>query len=60
MMTLYLTFGLGFYLGLALKNPKGFVDAGAGDLIRGVLLGILFWPIGLIVQVIWAINKLNN
>lgn len=55
MIGLYFAFGLGFYIGLAVKDPHGFVDASAAALIRGLLLGIVFWPIGLIVQVVFAL-----
>lgn len=60
MIGLYFAFGVGFYLGLAVKDPKGFTDADAASLIRGLLLGIVFWPIGLIVQIIFALGELNG
>ncbi len=58
--SLYFTFGLGLYLGLALKDPKGFLKADAAGLMRGLILGILFWPIGLIVQVLFVIDQLEG
>jgi hypothetical protein len=51
-MTHYLVFGIGFYIGAAIKDPQGFSDADAASLIRGLIIGILFWPIGLIIQLI--------
>lgn len=42
----WFSIGVGFYLGLAVKNPIGFVEADAAALIRGFLLGIPFWPVG--------------
>lgn len=57
---MYLVFGFGFYLGLALKDPKGFINADVDSMTRGMFLGILFWPVGLIVQTHWAINKLSE
>lgn len=59
-MTEYLAFGLGFYIGLALKNPEGFIKADAASLVRGLIIGILIWPIGVIVETVWAIQRLNE
>jgi hypothetical protein len=59
-LRLYFTFGLGFYIGLVAKEPEGFVEAKTAALLRGLLLGIVFWPIGLIVQVVFAIMKLSE
>jgi hypothetical protein len=59
-LRLYFTFGVGFYIGLVAKEPEGFVSANAAALLRGILLGIVFWPIGLIVQVVFAIFKLSD
>lgn len=60
MLAVYFSFGLGFYTGLALKDPMGFVNASSADLIRGLLLGIVFWPIGLVIQIIFTIERMNN
>lgn len=59
MIGLYFAFGVGFYVGLALKDPRGFVKADTASLLRGIVLGIVFWPIGLIVQTVFAIGKLK-
>ncbi len=56
MIGLYFAVGIGFYLGLALKDPKGFVDADAASLTRGLLLGIAFWPIGMLVQLYFCLK----
>lgn len=52
----YLTFGAGMYVGMCLKNPLGFVKADAASLIRGLILGIPFWPVGMIIQLIWILK----
>lgn len=46
----YALFGAGFYIGLALNNPDSFLEASAVSLIRGLLIGFIFWPIGLVVK----------
>jgi hypothetical protein len=56
-LIMYLIFGAGFYVGAASKDPKGFIDASAADLMRGLLIGIPFWPVGLVVQVIFALKS---
>lgn len=60
MIEFYFAFGIGFYIGLCSKDPRGFVNASAAAILRGLLLGILFWPIGLIVRTVWAINELSK
>lgn len=55
----YLALGVGFYIGLALKDPTGFIEATAASLLRGVLIGIFFWPIGMILEVIMALENLK-
>lgn len=52
MIELYIAFGLGMYVGMCLKDPNGFVDADAAGLIRGFLLCCVFWPLGLLLQLI--------
>jgi len=60
MIALYFAVGIGFYLGLALKDPKGFINADSAAIIRGLLLGVVFWPIGMIVQTYLSIEALNE
>lgn len=48
----YFVFGLGLYIGLALNNPMSFLDANAAGLIRGFLLAVVFWPIGIVIKLI--------
>jgi hypothetical protein len=43
---------MGLYVGLALKNPMRFLEANTAGLIRGLILGILFWPIGIMIELI--------
>lgn len=47
----YFAFGIGFYLALTMCNIKAFMNASAADILRGILMGLVLWPIGLIVQV---------
>lgn len=51
----YFSFGIGFYVGMCVKNPWGFAKASVAAILRGILLGIFFWPIGLIVQVVFVL-----
>lgn len=54
---LYLFYGLGFYTGMAVKDPLSFATADLASIFRGLLLGLFFWPIGLIVAVYLAMEK---
>ncbi len=47
---LYITFGLGFYTGLALKSYKTFRKATVLGVISGIILGVLIWPAGILIQ----------
>lgn len=49
---LYFVFGSGMYLGMALNNPISFLDANAAALIRGLLLCLVFWSVGLIFKIV--------
>ena len=55
-LILYFTFGLGLYIGLALNNPMSFLDANASGLIRGLILGILLWPICIIIRIVMILT----
>lgn len=55
----YFSFGIGFYVGMCVKDPWGFVDASVAAILRGLLLGIVFWPIGLIIQVVFALFEME-
>lgn len=52
----YIFTGIGFYFGLCLKNIKAFQYATTADIIRGLLLGLIFWPVGLVVQLIFVLG----
>jgi hypothetical protein len=58
-LSYYLIFGIGFYIGLALKDTRSFLNANIESILRGLLLGIIFWPIGLIIQIVFAIQDLK-
>ena len=47
MIELYLTFGVGFYIGLALNNASSFRNATKIEITRGLVLAIFFWPVAL-------------
>ena len=51
-MTTYLAIGLGFYLGISLCRLDSFKDATLVSIVRGFVLGLLFWPIGAVVLVL--------
>ena len=57
---LYLAFGLGFYIGMSVKDPTGFIKADAASLLRGLILAFIAWPVGLIFSVYLAIEELNE
>lgn len=50
----YLFFGLGFYIGLALNNPKSFRNVHLASIIRGLVFAIILWPISLITYPLWS------
>jgi len=52
LIILYFIFGDGFYVGLCCNNSKGFVGADCSSILRGVLIGLIFWPIGLIYSIV--------
>jgi len=56
----YFSVGVGFYIGLSLHNPKGFINANAAALIRGFLLGVPFWPIGLTYLLIKIVTTMEK
>ena len=41
----YLCVGLGFYSALAIINRKTFKDASVAEVVKGGVLGIVFWPL---------------
>lgn len=47
----YFAFGIGFYVALTMSNPKSFINATTADIMRGILVALIFWPIGLMIQV---------
>jgi len=47
---LYLAVGIGFYMGLALKDRKSFSGATWSEIADGLILGIPLWPIGVVVM----------
>jgi len=48
-MTYYLLIGIGFYIGLAITRRDTFQKATVWSVIKGILLGILLWPVGIYV-----------
>lgn len=60
MIVTYLYIGLGFYLGLAASNPKSFGTSDLSGLIRGILMGFLFWPIGIMFKIALFVYELKE
>jgi hypothetical protein len=56
----YFIFGAGFYVGMCSMNPVGFVEAPLVGIIRGLLIGFVLWPVGLIWNVVVAIDELKD
>lgn len=49
---MYLIFGAGFYIGLAMNSSMEFLNVPLVGLLRGFILCFLFWPIGLIAKIV--------
>ena len=56
----YLLLGIGFYIGMVLNNHKTFIGAPTSSVINGLLLGLVFWPIGMVVKLIMVIVPIMN
>ena len=48
MIGMYLSFGLGFYIGLAMNNPDSYRDATKKEIAIGVVVALLLWPIAVV------------
>lgn len=59
-LSYYFIFGLGFYVGMSLKDPKVFIGTDLAGVLKGLLLGLVFWPLGIVVQGILAIEGTNQ
>ena len=46
-MITYLIFGLGFYVGAAVKAHRLFANVGTVSILKGLFFGILLWPLAL-------------
>lgn len=44
----YLIFGLLFYAVVALLRWRSFKDADIGGILRGVLFGVVLWPVAML------------
>jgi len=47
-MIYYLLVGLGVYLAASASNPNSFKGASLFAIAKGAILGMLLWPIGLV------------
>jgi len=45
----YFIFGLGFYTGVAILKRDTYKDASFGSVARGLIFGVLLWPIAMYV-----------
>ena len=48
----YLLIGLGVYMGVAAATPDSFAHATAAGIIRGLLLGVIAWPMAVVIVTI--------
>jgi hypothetical protein len=53
----WFSIGIGFYLGQWMNNPLGWLEATAAGLIRGVLICIPFWPIGIVIKIVQIMTE---
>lgn len=60
MIAIYFAAGIGFYIGIAMKDPKSFVKADMASLLRGLLLGLVAWPLGMVVQLYFCMEEMNQ
>jgi len=42
--------GVGFYTGVALCNKHTFKEADLMSILRGICLGVLIWPVGILIK----------
>jgi len=56
-MMVYFAIGLGFYLGVSLCRLDSFKDATVPAILRGFILGLLLWPIGIALLIILDYEK---
>jgi len=49
-MIWYLSFGIGFWLGAALKSTDAMRAASLKDFVYGILFGVFLWPIAILVM----------
>lgn len=52
----YAFFGLGFYTALCAVKHETFRDADFVSLLRGFLIGCVFWPVGLVILINKAVR----
>lgn len=58
MIELYFAIGAGFYLGLAMNNVESFkTNTPVIYILGGILLGFVFWPIGVIVKITLIVTE---
>jgi len=53
----YFGFGIGFYMALAIVRKNTFHHTGPDSIIRGAILGVVFWPIAILISPLWRGNK---
>ena len=59
-MIVYLTIGLGVYLAASAAHSSSFKDASFISIVKGILFGLLLWPIGLVVLYYAGKNDLRG
>jgi hypothetical protein len=49
----YILFGFGFYIGLALSRTDSFKNQSISSVLKGFILGFLFWPLAIVLWPLW-------
>lgn len=59
-LLLYFAVGLGFYLGMSAKSLKTFSKAEVSEVLLGLALGFLLWPVGMVVAFKIGLDEMDE
>lgn len=59
LLTLYVTFGLGFWFGAAVVKIDSFKKATAASVLRELLIGVLGWPIAAVGLILYCVESVE-